>query len=379
LLRINIRPPNNADLGVFYGVKVYYRLYQPGVLTEFKTKTIVPVPHTAAGLTSLPAIYFGQGKWSVDIPGLTTYPDVYEFVIVPIVNNSGTRAEGRNALHTKGTLGNVPAIWTSMETTKALNLLTVIPEDPQPVANVIGWKRVYKDSLVNTYKSYYYELKVQVPTNVRNIQIYRRDNSTGYLGAATVSNNYTGLGRWERIQVTFTAGVPSYQYAYDGANTPTYDSGTQVLTLNLRGPTGYHAFDQFWGNLGHTKLYDSQYGPAFESGTGYYPVPLSDQGHEFLVQIWTDITNTSASPKALLLPKISYKSGSSTIDGLATAKPTVVAVADYETFSSKVISGQFLSFKRKLTEAENQIAPSNLLISKYESISPLPTATPGVI
>ena len=385
-MSVNIQPPNNADLGKFYGVKVYYRIYVPGVLTPFKTATVVPVPHTAPLDPTDNPIYFAQGRWTVSVVGLTTAPDVYEFVLVPIVNNNGVKAEGNFAVWGKGFAGEF-AGGESMTTAKALNLLTTIPDDPKPVVNVLGWKRVYTDPSINTYKSFYYELKIQMPTNTRSVRIYRRDNSSAFItplyGAPSTSTNYYGIGRWERINIQKQTidGVERYTTSDPTTGTVILPvDANNVLTINLRGPTGYAAFNRLWNQTtSQTKLYDPQYGSVFDGGGGYWPVCVNDNSHEFLIQLWTDITDTAPSTRALLLPSITYKQGSTNIDGLAINKPQVVNVTDYEAIAPKTIAGTFVSFKRKLSEAESPIVPVQMLITKYENISPRPNATPGVI
>ena len=378
-LRIIAQPPNPADLAALYGVKIYYRIYQPGVLTPFTSQTISPIPHTGA---NIPDTSYPYGKWTVDVKGLTIYPDQYEMVMVPIVAYNGNKVEGNYAAYAKGTIANFPAIWTQMTTKQGLNAIGSIPENPNPVPTVLEWKRVYTNVTKNDYSNYYYQLKIQLPDATNTVNIYRREKITTL--TPTVDNQYQGLGRWERIQL-----VNNYASGGTGAwgvnglgGTNTVGSelidGQRVLTINLRGPTGAQAFNA--PNRKGDVIYQPLWGNSLDGGTSssdWYPAATDDAGHEFIIQVGT--TTYGISTNGALLPKITKNPVTSTVI-TSTVKPTQVVIADYaDAKYTPYYNVSYKSYKRGIEAPYSQSIVVENKIKNLDTTSIVyPVVTPKV-
>lgn len=377
-LRVIVQPPNPADLAALYGVKIYYRLYKPGVFTEFSTQTISPIPHTGA---NIPDTSYPYGKWTADIKALTIYPDQYEVVMVPIVASGGAKVEGNYAAYAKGTISNFPAIWTPLTTKQALNKIGSIPENPNPTPTVLDWKRVYTNVTKNDYSNYYYQLKIQLPDATNAVNIYRREKIASF--TPTIDNQYQGLGRWERFQLVDNyagGGAGVWGVGSIGGTNPVTSElidGQRVLTINMRGPTGALAF-----NAPNRKLdiiYQPQWGSSPESASlsGNYPSATDDAGHEFIIQVGT--TTYGISTNALLLPKISKGTSASTTIA-STVKPTTVPVADYSDAKyTAYFNGSYKSYKRGIEAPYSQGLVVETKIKNPDGTSILyPVVTPKV-
>lgn len=383
-LSINVQPPNPADIAALYGVKVYYRLYKPGVLTTFTSQTISPIPHTAS---NVPDATYPYGKWTANITGLTLSPDIYEMVMVPIVAYNGLKNEGNYAYYAKGTLSNMPAIWTQMTTQQALNTIGSIPPDPNPVPQVLAWQRVYTNVNGNTYNDFYYQLKIQLPSDTTLVNVFRREKNNYGGVQPTYDNHYWGLGRWEYFQMTdnpLKGGWSINQIAGTGGMVGSeLINGQRVLTINMRGPTGATAFKNNFTRTNDV-IYAPPWGSTLDGGTStsdLFPTAGWDTGHEFIIQVGTSTYGVSTN--AIMLPQITKPTTPTTIVP-NTTKPTVVAIADYadakytQYYNSSAY--QFRSYKRGIEApyAQSLILQSKMRDSTTQALITYPTATPGV-
>jgi hypothetical protein len=85
-MRVFIIPPNVADIGNWYGITVYYRKKQVGVLTPYTKLEFFPIPKSTSGL------------YSVVIPNIDYISD-YEMVINARVSYQGTAQDATYALY----------------------------------------------------------------------------------------------------------------------------------------------------------------------------------------------------------------------------------------------------------------------------------------
>ena len=370
--RFTLNPPNIANQGNWYGVRVYYRPFSSSALLPLNKVDIVPVTITTT--TSFTSTY------SFVVPNIQ-YGTTYEIVVVPLVESSGKK-EATNCVYMKGTINfdttgsnllfSAPP--QALTTAAALNLVTSLPADPNPVASVLAWKRIYSGSTTSpNYKDWYYQLQVQVPTGFNVMYIYRRENDRSSFPSAS---NFYGLSRWEKIQVSSGTNGNTYSSGIYGQDYYTFDSNN-TTTINLRGPVGYTEFDSIYPfttpQTASRTLYNSLY-PDFG---GPKPIAVKETTHEFMLVLKV---NGSDSIYGLLLPPIPPSNGTGQIiDGLAVNKPTKITVADYNTSDTLYSSATstYIDMKRQLSDARYPIWDATNLVNGlvYQSV---PNVTPKV-
>jgi len=349
-----ITPPNAANLPNWYGVRIYSRPVIEGTNPAFTSTDIIPVPSDATGRYLSLAI---------------NYDEIREYVLVPVVDYSGTKTEakqawyGRGYVHNRTSSTDYPSTgnWLStfnlqlLDTNVALSNISSAFPQTDPTIMVQSWTRVQQDNTGTDQTKTYYELVFshQHITNYNLIEIYRRSYiapNVSSIGTGTTSSLYYGMGQWEKVTVTTTA-------------------PTGTVTVNLRSSIGYAEFDPYYNVPGYTgrTLVNSLYttnkplAPSFSSGSY----------DEFIVVVKS---NGNYSAKALRLPPITATPLSSRVNGIAVNKPTTVTVADYNTTT--------VGYLRRLTESRSSIANANLLANSSRTAGytpPTPSTGPSVV
>lgn len=320
--RMFIQQPNIADFANWYGITVYYRKKQIGVLTPYTKLEFLPIPKSTSG------------EYSVVIPNIDYISD-YEMIINCKVSAGGTQQDATYAL--LGTFrssnpGSPDIIavgsgsFVKVFLSDALKTLTVIPNDPEPVASILEWKRVYplyQDSTKRMGFYYYYQLKILLPaSNYNSVYIMRRERTV----ATTTLPPYYGIGQWEYIRAT-----------KNDAQNDSFAPGMNlrivgdVLIINMRGPQGIRKFNPTYTTTNGQALLDSRF-------TAFNPPECGEQNHEFLV--WLEKTDATPSQYLLKLPAINYIQGTNIIAGdpNAATKELANTYENYQTGYTRNLS-----------------------------------------
>lgn len=343
-----ITPPNAANLPSWYGCRVYFRAVQPGQNPAFTSIDITPLPSDVTG------------KY-ISIP--TVYDEVREYVIVPLVDYSGTKTEASKAwfgsgyVHNRETSADYPSTrnWLQsfnlqlLDTNVALNKISSSFPQTDPTIMVQSWALVQQDNNGLDASKTYYELVFshQHITSYNEITIYRRNILNGTVGTGTTSALYYGLGRWEKVVVTTT-------------------NNTGTVTVNLRNAISYTEFDSYFGINAGTTLISPLY-PTNKPLAG----GNTTSSTEFLVVVKAAGT---VSTKALRLPPINRYPLTLRVDGLNPNKPTTVTVSDYNTYTN--------GYLRRISEAVTPFSNTVLVTSTSRTpnyTAPTPTTGPSVV
>jgi hypothetical protein len=270
------------------------------------------------------------------IPNIDYISD-YEMIINCRVSYQGTAQDATYALYgsfrSSNPGPNIIAVgsgqFSLLYLSDALKTLTTIPNDPQPVASILEWKRVYplyQDSTKRMGFYYYYQLKILLPANNYNsVYIMRRERTV----ATSTQPPYYGIGQWEYIKVT-TNNTTNDSFA-PGMNLRI--SG-DILIINMRGPQGVRKFNPTYTPTNGQALLD----PRFSV---FNPPECGEQNHEFL--IWLEKTDTTPSQYLMKLPAINYIQGTNVINGDPNAAIKELT-ATYETYQG--------GYVRNLSEAD---------------------------
>ena len=294
-MRVFIQQPNVADIGNWYGITVYYRKKQVGVLTPYTKLEFFPIPKSTSG------------EYSVVIPNIDYISD-YEMIINARVSYQGTAQDATYALYgsfrSSNPGPNIIAVgsgqFSLLYLSDALKTLTTIPNDPEPVASVLSWKRVftsYTDLNKQGWQYDYYNLKLLLPaSNYNAVYIGRREKTSN-----PYAPPYYGIGKWEYIKVT-TNNTTNESFA-PGMN---LTISSNILEINMRRPTGVRKFTSNYVSGGTVPLLDSRF-------TVFEPPIAGEQNHEFVV--WLEKTDASRSKYLLKLPTLNKVALTASVKG----------------------------------------------------------------
>jgi hypothetical protein len=245
----HIVAPDVSAQAFWAGVKVYYRQVIPGANPSYTSQTFYGITSTTLGtLTTYP----------VTVP--VQFDVEYQYLIVPLVLQSGNIVEGNYGWFGQSTVhnstarldfptgGNWIARFSWRQDLVALLKNEIIASFPTsskvpvvlshtmenlnptqgglPISFSIGGFGFGGSWVYNTI-SEYYKTTVSVQHlggDFSKLYLFRRHNK----GLITPTNNFYGLGRWERIEFN--------------TSSPEYASG--IFTLNLRTPTSYTEYLQ---------------------------------------------------------------------------------------------------------------------------------------
>lgn len=351
---------NRADL---YGATVYWRPVVQGASPSYSSKDYFPLP--ASGSDSAGDIT------NIYIKGLTQ-GQKYEFLIVPVVNDSGVKKETTQCWFAIGTpqvssggfdLIN-PMGWKLVNTLEAKKTLVESFPITDPVPQVISWTRNHTaDTWATPYSdisNWYYQLRVQVPTTgFEELHIYRRYKTQNSFAASPDFAKYYGTGRWEKLVVT--------------TSTHTFVDG--VATINLRPPVSYAEFNETYGIRGDTQLLNYNWLDSFTPYLKPIDTNYLDPVHEFLlvlkvsgtVSIVGSLLQKYTRPQTYTKPPV---------EDIAQGQiPPKVLLTDFETYDT--------AYNRNLSQARTSTSiPNANLIRANVRLPSLtytpPTATPGV-
>ena len=212
-VRFFFHPPDASVQASWLGMRIRFRKVIPGTDPDFETydSTSVFISGTSGLSREFVPIDFDQE---------------YEFVITPVYNNSGARADSKKSVFVRGFVHNFQirpeypptGNWLSslnvehgMLTSKALKQIDEsFPAPPNPTVEVTQWKLVLNDNRYPysnaTHTVYKLAFNHHAVANFTQLNIYRRQNR----GEQGIQSK----GRWEKIQVTSLSGSPNDTTVY---------------------------------------------------------------------------------------------------------------------------------------------------------------------
>ena len=211
-IRFFFNPPDASVQASWLGMNIRYRQVVPGTDPDF---TLIPSTRTQ--------ITDGSAREFFNIE----YDKTYEFVITPVYNNSGARADSTQSIFCVGYLHNfqnrpdfpptqnwLPSFnATQMTTERALKQIDeAFPAPPNPLVAIEEWKLLqnpnapwYNNGLKGYYKLTFNHHAV---TDFTQLNVYRRRNNT------QSGDPITSKGRWEKIIINTVSSTPGSTTVY---------------------------------------------------------------------------------------------------------------------------------------------------------------------
>ena len=211
-IRFFFNPPDASVQASWLGMNIRYRQVVPGTDPDF---TLIPSTRTQ--------ITDGSAREFFNIE----YDKTYEFVITPVYNNSGARADSTQSIFCVGYLHNfqnrpdfpptqnwLPSFnATQMTTERALKQIDeAFPAPPNPLVAIEEWKLLqnpnapwYNNGLKGYYKLTFNHHAV---TDFTQLNVYRRRNNT------QSGDPITSKGRWEKIIINTVTSTPGSTTVY---------------------------------------------------------------------------------------------------------------------------------------------------------------------
>lgn len=219
-IRFFFNPPDASVQASWLGMNIRYRKVIPGTDPAF---TLISSTRTQ--------ITDGSAREFFNIE----YDQVYEFVLTPVYNNSGTRTDSTQSIFCVGYVHNfqnrpdfpstqnwLPSLnATPMTTERALKQIDeAFPAPPNPLVAVESFKLKSNPNAAwgSNGTAAYYEIKFNhhAVTDITKLNIYRRNNRPN--NQFSDPNIHNGVGRWEKVEIT------------------SFESSPTSTTVNLRPP-----------------------------------------------------------------------------------------------------------------------------------------------
>lgn len=364
-MRFRTYLPNLANRADMYGITLYWRPVIQGSAPNYSSKDFFPLSLSGSDSAGDIAEFYLKGL---------TIGQKYEFLIVPVVNDSGVKKETTQCWFAVGTptisAGALDLInsmgWKLTNTLEAKKTLVETFPITDPVPQVISWARIHAsdtwEAPWSSLMSWYYQLRVQVPTTgFEELHIYRRYRPVVSYASNPDYAKYYGTGRWERLVLTT-------------ANHTFVDG---VATVNLRPPVSFVEFNEKYGIRGDTQLLNLNWLDAYTPYLKPIDTNYLDSVHEFLLVLKVSGT---VSVVGSLLPMYKRSATSSvnkpTVEDISQGQiPPKVLLSDYNTYD--------VGYNRNLNEyrSSTTIANTNLIRStlRYPDLTyEPPIVTPGV-
>lgn len=237
--RFTIQPPVSALLGQWYGIRLRYRkITAEGGVINWESRDYFPVSQPVTGV------------YQISLP--IEYDQDYQYVLTPVVRYNGVKTEatysyiGRGRIHNRESAPEFPSDFNwlpRLSFTKIESaLISDISAEPLPTSLNVVVKRWAGISLgtAYTYQSpnySYFELEFDHKhiKDFEKLYVYRRAYTPSQAGWGTTYAQYTGLGRWERVEITTT-------------------NPTGTVVANLRWPISSREYDFYYEILASATL-----------------------------------------------------------------------------------------------------------------------------
>ena len=213
-IRLYFDPPDASVQASWMGMRVRYRKIIAGTDPDFD---VIESPSAYISPTG------GQGNIFVPID----FDVDYEFVLTPLYNNAGVKADSKNSIfftgyaHRQQSRDDYPVDnnWLqsmnprAMTTEKALKQIDeAFPAPPNPIVAVTEWKvqKGAQPPWSNHLQHYKLSFNHHMVTDFNQLNIYRRSNNNNVFDPSGVKQK----GRWEKVQITSVSSSPSSTTVY---------------------------------------------------------------------------------------------------------------------------------------------------------------------
>ena len=331
-IRFFFNPPDASVQSSWLGMNIRYRKIVPGTDPDF---TLISSTRTQ--------ITDGSAREFFNIE----YDKTYEFVITPVYNNSGTRADSTQSIFCVGYVHNfqnrpdfpptqnwLPSFSPiQMTTERALKQIDeAFPAPPNPLVAIEEWKLLqnpngpwYNNGLKGYYKLTFNHHAV---TDFTQLNVYRRRNNT------QSSDPIDSKGRWEKIIINTVSSTPGSTTVY---LRPPLDNGE--FNSYFTPTNGQSLFVPY--QIGSGYYVDATHG--FTSGSGTRP------GDEFLLIV----EGSSGEETVGMFLHGAQNINSGTQDLLLGNRPIERNKADFNGFDT--------GYQRNISQAITAIANVNCL------------------
>ena len=353
-----------------WGLRLYYRKIP---VSGGDAGPFTIVDHVSADV-SKPA----GPTWVIGVknPIAIEYDQEYQYVLVPLVRYpSGTLTKteayygwtGRGKIHNRQQAPEYPSDsnWSTVLNFRSIESSTIpgvqataFPRVDATV-KVISWNqcRPVVGSYDNTANSIYYELIFDTTgiTNFSSLFVYRRINKSWNPLNPYNQALYTGLGRFEKIEITLSGGT------YNATSL-----GSNQYLVNLRLPTSWVEFNTTYPPTATPTATTNGQTFLNELYTNGTVIPAGNFGgdHEYYLSVNYGAT-PAESTKIVALPMPPYNTSAQ-----RSSNPNPVTILDRSSYNAYVSGWQ-----RRMSEARSRVSDSNYMISPYLSYTRVTAAS----
>ena len=353
-IRFFFNPPDASVQASWLGMNIRYRKIVPGTDPDFEL-----ISSTRTQITN------GSAREFLNIE----YDKEYEFVLTPVYNNAGARADSTQSIFCTGYVHNfqnrpdfpptqnwLPSFTpTQMTTERALKQIDeAFPAPPNPLVAVESFKLKPNPNKKwgSNGTAAYYELKFNhhAVTDITKLNIYRRNNQPN--NQFSNPNIHYGVGRWEKVDIT------------------SFESSPTSTTVNLRPPLNGQEYNGNYTIGGTQSLFRSYLKMPVSRNIGFTSPNGPDKYDEFLLVVEGSGGEETV---GMFLHGAKFLN-SGTQDLLLGNRPIERTVADFNGMNSVL--------EKNISQAHTAIANSECRTqisfgaSKWSSY--LPSVTPGL-